>query len=110
MPPGIANLAENASLDVDICGVMPRMTDIGITTALSHVVHQLFVAGLKPAIEDEIMKAMTVLLWDAFQQAITLEKIHMLHKVNLPMVNEIDNDQDTTKLEGEIKTAWAQLN
>jgi hypothetical protein len=43
---------------------------------------QLFVAGLKPAIRDNMMKAMPVVLWDAFQQAITLEKIHMPLKTN----------------------------
>ena len=49
--------------------------DLGITTALNHVAIQLFVAGLKPAIRDNMMKAMPILLWDTFQQAITLEKI-----------------------------------
>jgi hypothetical protein len=36
--------------------------DLGITTALNHVVIQLFVAVLKPAICDEMMKNMPVLL------------------------------------------------
>jgi hypothetical protein len=38
-------------------------------------------------------KAMPVILWCPLQQAITLEKIHMPLKVNLPMVNEIDEGQ-----------------
>jgi hypothetical protein len=65
----------------------PTIFDLGITTALNHVAIQLFVAGLKPSIRDEMMKNMPVLLWDAFQQAITLEKIHTPLKANTPMVN-----------------------
>jgi hypothetical protein len=47
---------------------------------------------------------------DAFQQAIALEKIQMPLKVNLPLVKEINEDQDTTELGGEIEALRAQLN
>jgi hypothetical protein len=78
--------------------------------ALSHVAIQLFVAGLKPAISDEMVKSMLVPLWNAFQQAIILEKIHMPLKTITPMVNEISEDQDPVELVGEIEAVRAQLN
>ncbi len=55
-------------------------------------------------------KAMPVILWCPLQQAITLEKIHMPLKVNLPMFNEIDEDQDTSELNQEIEAVQAQMN
>jgi hypothetical protein len=45
-----------------------------------------------------------------FNKAITLQKIHMPLKVNLPMVNEINEYQDTTELDVEIEAVGAQLN
>jgi hypothetical protein len=71
---------------------------------------QLFVAGLKPSIRDEMMKNMPVLLWEAFQQAITLEKIHTPLKTNMPAVNEIADEQDNDEIDGEIEAVRAQLN
>ncbi len=55
------------------------------------------------------MKDMPLLLLDAFQQTISLERIHMPLKVNLPIVKEIDNHV-TTQIGGEIKAVRAQLN
>jgi hypothetical protein len=62
------------------------------------------------AIWNQMKKGIPVLLWDAFQQAITLEKIHMPLKVNLPKVNEIDEDQDITELGGKIEAVRVELN
>ena len=110
MPPQIANLAGFPALHDDIRNIVPTTFDLGITTALNHVAIQLFVAGLKPAIRDDMMKAMPIILWDAFQQAITLEKIHTPLKTNLPMVNEVDTEIETEELDGEIEAVRAQLN
>jgi hypothetical protein len=57
-----------------------------------------------------MMKNMPVLLWEAFQQAITLEKIHTPLKTNTPMVNEIADEQENFELDGEIEAVRAQLN
>jgi hypothetical protein len=53
---------------------------------------------------------MPVLLWDAFQQAITLEKIQMPMKTNTLMVNEISNEHNTVELDSEMEAVRAQLN
>jgi hypothetical protein len=58
------------------------MANLGITTELNHS-HSVVCVGLKPAFRDKMMKGTSVLLWDAFQQAITLEKIQIPIKVNL---------------------------
>ena len=67
-------------------------------------------AGLKPTTLDEMIRGELVLLRDASQQAITLEKIQTPLKTNLPMVDEIDEDHDYTELDGEIKAVRPQLN
>ena len=108
MHPEIVALAGYNALHADIRGIIPTMVDLGITAAFNHVAIQLFVAGLKPAIRDEMMKNMPVILWDAFQQAITLEKIHMPIKTNLPMVNEIE-EQEIDEIDGEIEAVRARL-
>jgi hypothetical protein len=98
------------SLHANVCGVIHTVVDLSITTALNHIATQLFVAGLRPAIWVEMIKGLPVLLWDTFQQDITLAKIHMPFKVNLPMVNKIDENQDTIQLDGKIEAVQAQLN
>jgi hypothetical protein len=109
MPPQIAALVGFIDPPLAIRGIIPTIFDLGIITALDHVAIQLFVAGLKPSIGDEMMKNMPVLLWDAFQQAITLEKIHTPLKTNSPMVNEIAKENENSELEGEIEAVRAQL-
>jgi hypothetical protein len=52
---------------------------------------------------------MPVLLWDSFQQAITLQKIHTPLKKNTPMVNEIAEEQENSELEGEIEIVRTQI-
>jgi hypothetical protein len=59
MPAQIVAVEGYAALHADICGVITKLFDLGITTALNHVAIQLFVAGFKPA-RDEMMKAMPV--------------------------------------------------
>jgi hypothetical protein len=67
-----------------ICGIIPKIVDMGITTALNGVAIQLFVAGLNPDIWVKMMKELPLLFFYPFQQAITLQIIHMPLKVNLP--------------------------
>jgi hypothetical protein len=62
------------ALPIAVRGTIPTIFDLRITMTLNHVAIQLFVAGLKPTIHHEMMKGMLVLLYDAFQQANTLEK------------------------------------
>jgi hypothetical protein len=50
--------------------------DLGIIKLLNHVSIQLFVADIKLAIRDEIMKGLPVVLWDAFQQALPRKDLH----------------------------------
>ncbi len=111
MPAAIAALAGFEALADPVKQIVPTIFDLGVTTALNHVAIQLFVAGLKPAIRDEMMKNMPVLLWEAFQQAITLEKIHTPLKATMAAaVNEIADEQDNCELDGEIEAVRAQLN
>ncbi len=79
------------------------MFDFEFTTALNHTAIQLFEAGLKPAIQDEMMKGRPVLLWDTSQQYFTLEKHHMPLKTNTPKVDEITEKQNPVALDGEIE-------
>jgi hypothetical protein len=60
MPPQITALAGFNELPVAIRGTIHTTFDLRITTALNHVAIQLFVAGLKPSIQDEMMKNMPV--------------------------------------------------
>jgi hypothetical protein len=87
LPAQFAGLAGFGALHVDIHVVSLTWVHLGITAALNHRAIQLFVAGLKPAIQDEMMKGMGVILWYAFQEVITFEKIHVPLKVNLLMTN-----------------------
>ena len=83
--------------------------NLGMKTAMNHVGIQLFVAGLRPQIRDDLMKDMPATLWEAFQSALTLEKIHMPIKSSMSAsVNEIA-DEETTQIDGEIEAVQAQL-
>jgi hypothetical protein len=53
----IVTLERYDALHAHICGVTPTMVDLGITTAFNHVAIQQFVASLKPALWDKMMKA-----------------------------------------------------
>ncbi len=83
------------------------MVGIGITAALNLLTIHIFVGGLKPGIQALMLKDLSVLLWDAFQEALTLQNIHMPFKVNLPMVNEIYADQKVSETDREIEAVRA---
>ena len=45
------------------------------TAAFNHMALNLFVSNLKPAIRDELLKTNPATLYEAFQQAIQLERL-----------------------------------
>ena len=106
----IVALAGFAALDVAIrVGPPQAIFTLGMKTAMNHVGIQIFVAGLKPHLRDEIMKDMPGVLWDAFQSALTLEKIHTPVKSSIhATVNEISEDSSDI-IDGEIEAVQAQL-
>ena len=109
-PPEIMALAGFNALHANVrIGPPQAIFDLGMKTAMNHVGIQLFVAGLKPQIRDELMKDMPAVLWDAFQNALTLEKIHMpVKSFTNASVNEI-SEEDTQQIDGEIEAVQAQL-
>ena len=83
--------------------------NVGITIALNHVGMQMFVAGLKSNFRDKMLEAMPATLWDAFQQALGLEKIHQPPK-NFASMNAIsEENDDTEEIDIEIDAVSAQL-
>ncbi len=60
-------LAQFDALHANFRGVILTMVDLVIITD-NHVAIQLFVAGLKPAIWDEMMKAIPVFCWTFFNK------------------------------------------
>jgi hypothetical protein len=72
MPAAIANLEGFATLHADVWGFIPTIVDVGITASVNHVAIQLFVDGLKPAIQDEMRKDMPVLCGMLFNKLLPL--------------------------------------
>ena len=87
------------------------LVNMGITIAINHMGLQLFVAGLRPTIRDEMMKNMPDSLWTAFQTALNLEKIHATPKnFSTSTVNEIAEEEGCSdQIDGEIDAIQAQL-
>ena len=49
----------------------------GATFAFNHMALNLFISNLRPFLRDELLKAPPATLYEAFQQATALEKIHL---------------------------------
>ena len=84
----------------------------GITTAMNHIGLQLFVAGLRSSIRDELMKNMPDSLWAAFQAAMAMEKITSTPKASaFAAVNQVSAEQPESEgeIELEIDAVRAQL-
>ena len=84
----------------------------GITTAMNHIGLQLFVAGLRSSIRDELMKNMPDSLWAAFQSAMAMEKITSTPKASaFAAVNQVSAEQPESEgeIELEIDAVRAQL-
>lgn len=63
----IALAGYNAIPEADRRAGVQRLLDTGITTAMNHIGLQLFVAGLRSSIRDELMKNMPAFLWKPFK-------------------------------------------
>lgn len=107
----IALAGYNAIPAADRRAGVQHLLDTGITTAMNHIGLQLFVAGLRSSIRDELMKNMPASLWEAFQNAVSLEKISASTKTSstFPTVNEIATEEQDEALELEIDAVSAQL-
>ena len=66
-PAEVVGLAGYAALAADVkTNGIAALINTGITTAMNHIGLQLFVAGLRSSIRDELMKNMPDSLWAAF--------------------------------------------
>ena len=96
---GYAALAANVRAD----GIA-NLINTGITTAMNHIGLQLFVAGLRSSIRDELMKNMPVSLWAAFQSAMAMEKITSTPRITAA-VNQVSTEQPESEGEMELEIA-----
>jgi hypothetical protein len=79
---------------------------------MNHIGLQLFVAGLRSSIRDELMKNMPDSLWAAFQSAMAMEKITSTPKASaFAAVNQVSAEQPESEgeIELEIDAVRAQL-
>ena len=100
---GYDALAQNVR-DTTVTGFI----DYGLKAMADHVGIQLFVAGLRPKLRDELMKQMPNTLWAAFSRAMELEKISGPPTIGAAAVNAIDEDEDSRMTE-EINAIQARL-
>ena len=110
-PVEVVALAGYAALAADVrAGGIAALINIGITTAMNHIGLQLFVAGLRSSIRDELMKNMPASLWEAFQAAMALEKITSTPRATAA-VNQVSTEQPESEgeIELEIDAVRAQL-
>ena len=110
-PVEVVALAGYAALAADVrAGGIAALINIGITTAMNHIGLQLFVAGLRSSIRDELMKNMPASLWEAFQAAMALEKITSTPRATAA-VNQVSTEQPESEgeMELEIDAVRAQL-
>ena len=79
-------------------GTVANLIRHGATNAFNHMGLHLFLTNLKPALRDELLKNPPATLYDAFQQAVTLERIQ-LEPRKTPQTTvapvETDNEQDS---------------
>ena len=112
-PAEVVGLAGYAALAADVkTNGIAALINTGITTAMNHIGLQLFVAGLRSSIRDELMKNMPDSLWAAFQSAMALEKITSTPKVTgFAAVNQVSTEQPESEgeIELEIDAVRAQL-
>lgn len=114
-PAEIQALAGFAALAADIkTGGLTFNVNVGLQTALDHVGLQIFIAGLRPNIRDELMKTPPGELWQAFEQALALESIYKAPKSAFASVHSINltSEQDLESQEAvdlEIDAVQAHL-
>ena len=112
-PAEVVALAGYAGLAADVRNNgIAALINSGITTAMNHIGLQLFVAGLRSSIRDELMKNMPDSLWAAFQSAMAMEKITSTPKASaFAAVNQVSAEQPESEgeIELEIDAVRAQL-
>ena len=81
----------------------------GATIMLNHVALQIFVAGLRQAIREEMMKAMPPTFLDAYKQALNLERAMAEPSKAFVSVQAVDA-QTEDSLETELAAVQAKLN
>ena len=83
--------------------------DYGLKAMANHVGIQLFVAGLRPNLRDEIMKQMSITLRAAFNRAMEIEKISAgPPRMGQATVNAIDEEEED-RMDVEIEAIQTRL-
>lgn len=79
-------------------GTVSNLIRHGATSAFNHMGLHLFLTNLKPVLRDELLKNPPATLYDAFQQAVTLERIQLeprkTPQTTVAPVSENDEDSD----------------
>jgi hypothetical protein len=77
-------------------GTVSNLIKHGATSAFNHMGLHLFLTNLKPMLRDELLKTPPATLYEAFQQAVTLERIQLEpRKTPQTTVAEVDQEQDS---------------
>ena len=90
-------------------GAARRYMVDGATLMLNHVALQIFVAGLRQAIREELMKAMPPTFLEAYKQALNLERAMAEPSKPFVSVQAVDA-QTEDSLETELAAVQARLN
>ena len=76
---------------------------------LNHVNLQIFVAGLKTALREELLKTMPATFMEAYKQALALERITAEPKKQFISVQAIDAQTTEESLEVELAAVQAKI-
>ena len=75
-PDAVNNVPEFVALPVAVrADAASRLVKHGADAAFNHMALNLFISNLRPALRDELLKLQPATLYDAFQQAVQLERI-----------------------------------
>ena len=111
-PEALRNVAAFNGLNADLKQqAAETFQSRGITNALNHVGLQIFVANMKPAIRGELMKEMPATLYEAYQQALTLEKVFTEPKKpsNFVSVQAVSADETMEDLETQMAAIQTRM-
>lgn len=83
----------------------------GLTNAFNHVGLQIFVANMKPNIRSELMKTMPATLFEAYQAALTLERVFTEPKKpsNFVSVQAISTEETMDDLEVQMAAIQTRM-
>jgi hypothetical protein len=95
-------------------GTVANLIRHGATHAFNHMGLHLFLTNLKPVLRDELLKTPPATLYEAFQQAVTLERIQLeprkTPQTNIAPVDDEANDGSDNEDEERIAALSAALN